>query len=434
MTGVSLQNGWLPTLLLVLGAVGAVYLLARRERWWWTWFVPAALVVSAVVAWALGTLFSQAIIGQRLENVSDFVWLGVIVAAIVIGVGRCVKVTWWQPLVALVAALLVIAGAANQINRTYVQYPTLGDVLGATSDFQIDGPPAVPTSGAIAPLPAGPLENEWTPQGNIPAEGKVSDITLPGTTSGFPARSGKVYYPPAYFASNPQRLPVLVLLAGQPGSPGDWFLGDRLQKVMDPVAAQHKGIAPIVVVPDILGDATANPGCFDSKLGNVDTYLSVDVPAGITSQLLATTDHQHWAIGGFSAGATCSLQMATNHPDVYPTFLAFAGELEPSTGGSKQDTITAAFGGDAAKYKAVNPLDLMATKQYPNSAGWFVAGSEDPIFGPVQPQLLAAAQKAGMNAQLWTSPGTGHAWDTVTNGLAHVLPWLYGRLGITATS
>lgn len=432
MTAVSLQNGWLPTLLLVLGAMGAVFLLARRERWWWIWFVPLTLVFAAAVAWALGTLFAQAVIGQKLDNTSDFVWLGVIVAAIVLGVGRSVRVSWWQPLVALLAAALVVGAAANQINRTYVQYPTLGDVLGATSEFEISGPPAVPSSSASAALPAGPLADVWTPEGSIPAQGKVSDITLPGTKSGFAARTGKVYYPPAYFAANPQRLPVLILLAGQPGSPGDWFLGDRLQQVMDPMAAQHKGIAPIVVVPDILGDATANPGCFDSKLGNVDTYLSVDVPAGINAQLFAQTDHKHWAIGGFSAGATCSLQMATNHPDIYPTFLAFAGELDPSTGGSTQDTINTAFGGDAAKYKAVNPMDLMAAKKYPDTAGWFVAGSEDPIFGPVQPQLFAAAQKAGMNVQLYTNPGTGHAWDTVTGGLAHVLPWLYGRLGITA--
>lgn len=38
-----------------------------------------------------------------------------------------------------------------------------------------------------------------------------------------------VYYPPAYFADNPEPLPVLILLAGQPGDPGDWFLGDRVR-------------------------------------------------------------------------------------------------------------------------------------------------------------------------------------------------------------
>ena len=89
---------------------------------------------------------------------------------------------------------------------------------------------------------------------------------------------------------------------------------------------------------------------------------------------------------------------------------------------------------DAGAEGITELVSLMASKQYPNVAGWFVAGSEDPIFGPVQPQLLAAAQKAGMNVQLYTNPGTGHAWDTVTGGLAHVLPWLYGRLGITAAS
>jgi hypothetical protein len=45
--GVSLFAGWLP---MVLSVLGAGFLLIRRLRWWWLWYVPAAIAI-AVSAW-----------------------------------------------------------------------------------------------------------------------------------------------------------------------------------------------------------------------------------------------------------------------------------------------------------------------------------------------------------------------------------------------
>ena len=76
-----------------------------------------------------------------------------------------------------------------------------------------------------------------------------------------------------------------------------------------------------MVVADGTGSQIANPLCVDSKLGNVATYLAKDVPSWVKSNLQVNPDPKAWAIGGLSYGGTCSLQMATNYPDVYPTFL-----------------------------------------------------------------------------------------------------------------
>ena len=62
-------------------------------------------------------------------------------------------------------------------------------------------------------------------------------------------------------------------------------LGDRVQGVMNAYAAQHNGIAPVVVMPDASGGQVTNPLCTDSNLGNVGTYLSKDLPNAIKSQL-----------------------------------------------------------------------------------------------------------------------------------------------------
>jgi S-formylglutathione hydrolase FrmB len=228
---------------------------------------------------------------------------------------------------------------------------------------------------------------------------------------------------------------VLVLFAGQPGSPDDWLSGDRVPNVMNEFAAAHNGIAPIVVMPDSIGSELANPLCADTSLGNADTYLSKDVPNAIRSQLRVDPDPAHWVVGGFSYGGTCALQMATNHPDIYPNFVDISGELEPTLGSGatgRKQTVDTAFGGDESKFTAINPADLMAKNKYPHSAGWFIWGEGDPENKPEQLKLYAAAQAAGMDVQQWEAPGTGHDWGTVTAGLAHVMPWMATRMNLTA--
>lgn len=431
--GVSLFTGWLPVVVTVLGVVAAVFLLIRRLRWWWVWFVPGVIVLSAIGAWWVTTVVGENLFAETLPRIIG-VWIGVIIAAVGLAIGHLFASRWWDKIVAVLAAVLVVAAAGNQINNHYQQYPTVGDLVGATSDQEINGPPVKTTGSTVPPLPVGPLTQTWTPTGpSMPADGKgkVSPIDLPGTESGFNARKGWVYYPPAYFASNPEPLPVLIIIVGQPGDPGDWFLGDRVQSVMDSYAQAHNGIAPIVVSPDPLGSQINNPLCANSSLGQVDTYLAKDVPNAIKNQLLVDTDPKYWAIGGFSYGGTCSIQLATNHPDVYPSFLDISGEVEPTLG-SHQKTVETAFGGDEAAFKAINPMDIMSGKQFPNSAGWFIVGENDTDYTPQQQQVYQAAKAAGMDVQYWVSPGTGHDWGTAVAGLAHVMPWLGQRFNLTA--
>ena len=156
----------------------------------------------------------------------------------------------------------------------------LGDLFGPSNSGE-----AIPTltSGSVIALPSGSLADSWVPTGaNIPADGgQVSTIALPGTISGFQPRESYVYLPPAYFADNAEPLPVLILMHGVPGGPGDWTLGDRVQGVLNAYAAEHNGIAPVVVMPDASGGQVSNPLCTDSNLGKVGTYLSQDVPNAI---------------------------------------------------------------------------------------------------------------------------------------------------------
>jgi S-formylglutathione hydrolase FrmB len=197
---------------------------------------------------------------------------------------------------------------------------------------------------------------------------------------------------------------------------------------MDSFAAEHEGLAPVVVVADATGSQIANPLCVDSPMGNVATYLAKDVPAWVTSNLQVNRDPRAWAIGGLSYGGTCSLQMATNYPEVYPTFLDISGQEEPTLG-DRQRTLDAAFGGSESAFEKVNPLDLMATKKYPDSAGVFVVGSDDADYRPGAQKVFQAAKDAGMDVQYLEVPG-GHSFAVWSAGLEKETPWLAQRLGL----
>jgi S-formylglutathione hydrolase FrmB len=125
-------------------------------------------------------------------------------------------------------------------------------------------------------------------------------------------------------------LPVLVLIAGQPGGPQDWVFAGRLAAVMDAFAAAHQGLAPVVVVPDVTGSALGNTLCLDSRLGAAETYLADDVPEWTASML--DVDTSRLAIGGFSFGGTCALQLSLRRPEVFHTFLDVSGQLAPTLG------------------------------------------------------------------------------------------------------
>jgi S-formylglutathione hydrolase FrmB len=222
---------------------------------------------------------------------------------------------------------------------------------------------------------------------------------------------------------------VLVLLAGQPGGPRQWVDSGQIQAMMDAFALHHKGLAPVVVMPDDLGSAFANPLCLNSRLGDVQTYLTVDVPNWITSHLQVRPPGRGWAIGGFSEGGTCAIQLATQAPRLYPFFVDISGQLEPTLG-SRHITISRAFGGDAAAFARVNPIAVLARTRFPRDAGVFVGGVNDRVYTPQQRIMYRAARQAGMDVTFVDLPG-GHDWRVWRGGLEHNLAWLASRLGIT---
>ncbi|MDV8020697.1 alpha/beta hydrolase [Rhodococcus sp. IEGM 1330] len=299
----------------------------------------------------------------------------------------------------LVASLLVAATVLT--NLTVTRYPTVAVALGHR--------PAVQTEGA----------------------GRLIDVDVPGTVSQFAARPATVYLPASYDAGESD-LPVLVLLTGQPGHVVDWIEGGRLAQTMDAFAARHGGAAPIVVVADGLGDTEANPMCMDSDLGNAATYLSVDVPHWIRSNFRVSSDPRAWAVGGYSYGGTCALQLAVTAPSVYPTFLDISGEDEQRRG-TRSESVAAAYGTDTpaneARFERRTPLNILSRTSFPDSAGAFVVGADDEEFRPQTERTYRAAEAAGLDVHYSELPG-GHSMQVWAPALEQEMDWLGGRVGL----
>lgn len=414
--------------LLVLGPVALGWLVFRRERHWWTRGAPLAAAVG------LGTASLLVLVVDVLWHpipeslpLAIVAWTGLAATGFTLALLRPVRIPF-KALAVLVAGGVVLSGAA-QVNESFGTYPTVRTALGLPLRHQVDFN-QVPTAQPDAvQAPAGtPLTAQWAPPPGIKASGAVTTASIPGTTSGFSARPAWIYLPPAYLSTPRALLPVLVLLPGQPGDPQDWFNAGHLAATMDAYAATHDGLAPVVVAADPLGSDLANPLCVDSPLGNTFSYLSVDVPNWIRSHLQVDPDPRHWAVGGLSFGGTCSLQLALNAPEVYPTFIDISGQDEPTLG-DRASTVRAAFGGDAAAFARVNPLDLLVHNHFPTTAGFIVAGADDAEYGPQAKRVHDATTAAGVNVKYLELPG-GHTWQVWGVGLERSLPFLASRTGL----
>lgn len=411
-----------------LSLVTVVYLVARQHIRSRLLILVLAAVGGAVIGFGMSWLVGD------VWNVFDVpptpvmrMWVCLAFAGIAIAGTNLRHSRWPRKVIASLAIVLFVLTAAVGINVDFAGFSTIRAALGLGALPLMTLPAVDPTDPGS---PDRPLTKTWSAPVDMPAKGRVGTVIIPATVSKFDTRDALVYLPPAALTANPPKLPILVMLSGQPGAPYNIFDTARLPGLLDRYAQSHNGLAPIVVVPDQLGAVDHNPMCVDSALGNSATYLTVDVPNWIRTHLNVAQDRVDWAVGGYSQGGTCSIQFAAGYPGVFGSFIDISGELAEHSG-SVQDTINRGFGGSAAAYSAAKPLAVLAGRApYPDSTAIFGIGENDSRFSPGQHLLASAARRAGMNVTVITSPNSAHDWNTVRYTLAHAMPILYARWGL----
>lgn len=409
LRNLQLTAGPVPLLLLLAGAAALAGLISATRR------SGSARTVLACVAAALGV---TALVDYLVEFVWKpfpdrldplvLLWVALGVLALLLAGVRVTRAPSWRSTALSTAAVgLVVLMGAGQVNSLYSAYPSVEDLL------PVDYPATVPR-----PSP-----------GTTAERGVVVRATVPPTRSRFAARPALVYLPPAYLSGARERLPVLMLLHGQPGSPRDWFSGGKLARTMDAYAQRRGGVAPVVVVPDATGGQFANPLCADTRRSRAATYLAEDVSAWVRQNLAVDPAPQAWAVGGYSYGGTCALQLATRFPEVFRTFLALSPDAEPDLGGGREATVRDAFAGDRGAYARADPLTQLSLRRFPDSAGVLVAGTDDAASTAAAKRVAVAAAGAGMTVRTRWIRG-GHDFTVWSGGLTGELDWLGGRLGL----
>lgn len=429
--GIGLLEGWFPFLVAVLAVAAGIFLLLRFRRRWWI-VALSALAAAAGIAFLAGWAVIHVFYVWPEDLPSEVIlWAAVGLAAVLLGVaGFFFRPERWRRVLSPVAALLVLLMAVLQVNAYFGLLTTVGDLVSPTATVLTSIPAALQKHSNKTVDEHNPVAEGWKRPAFLRRQGEVLQSAIPGAVSGFQARRAFVYLPAAYLLKKRPKLPVLVLVSGQPGEPSDWTVSGHLTAMMDAFAAQHNGLAPVVVMPDANGSVQGNTMCMDTSIAKADTYMSVDVPDWIRKTLDVDDNTKHWAIGGYSFGATCAVQMATRHPETYPNFMSFSSEREPALTVDRSRTIALAFAGNTAAFNAEVPLTLMARRRYPDVTGFFAAGAGDADYTANAQVLNAAAQASGMHTQLQLVAGAGHSWKVAQGSMPQALDFLARPLGL----
>ncbi|UAJ77739.1 hypothetical protein IT072_10450 [Leifsonia sp. ZF2019] len=411
----------------LVAAVLALYLLVRPTGRRMLAGLLAAVgggLLGWLVVWISDDVFD--VFGVGLTPVTTF-WAALGFAGVSLAIANLFRSRWWRKVIAVVSIPVFLATAAAGVNVDFGAYRDLNDALGVVPYRSLH---LHAERGEVLDIGTD-YASTATPGQTVPAKGEIGTVDIPGTTSQFPARTAVVYLPPVALTAKPPALPVLYALSGQPGAPADMFTAGRLGPEMDAFAAAHDGYAPIVVAVDQLGGPGRNPMCVDSReYGNSASYLLHDVRDWISSHLRVSSDPAAWGVFGYSQGATCAVQFATGHPELFGSALASSSELGPTLG-DRTLTIDTGFGGSAKAFEAAQPLAMMAANApYKNSTIVFGVGQNDAKYTAFARTLHAAAQKAGIHSELLISPGTAHDWNTVRHTLHDGFPAIAREMGL----
>ncbi len=313
---------------------------------------------------------------------------------------------------------MISAGSAA--NQTFQYYPTFDRLFGQSANHFLDN--AELTS----------LRKQVAKTGQLPDHGATLSIAIPGKNLKFTPRPAYVWVPPAWFARSHPQLPVIELLHGTPGQPSDWTRASYADATALAFAEQHKGMAPILVMPDINGSLDGDTECVNSTMsGAVETYLTKTVPDFMRKNFNASTNPGSVAVAGLSEGGTCAMNMALTNSKEFPVFANYSGDESPTyMSDNKEQTIRALFGGSVANYNAHNAPYLLTTRHFTGMAGWFEAGAQDSGSLRAAHALQPLASNAGIDTCIATPPGA-HNFDFWTQAFRDSLPWLSWKLKLT---
>jgi enterochelin esterase-like enzyme len=227
-------------------------------------------------------------------------------------------------------------------------------------------------------------------------------------------RRAYVYTPPDYDANLKTRFPVLYLQHGAGENATGWTRQGRANLILDNLIAAGKA-KPMIVVMDTgyatSPGATAVQGATAApQIPNAfEDVVVTDLIPMIDASYRTITDRESRAMAGLSMGGGQTLQITSNHLDLFAWIGSFSAPLR------NFDVKTSMNGAltDAASFnKRVRLL-------------WIGAGTGETAFHDANTKLHAALEAAGIRHVVFESAGTAHEWQTWRRSLNDFAPRLF---------
>ncbi|WP_445170843.1 alpha/beta hydrolase-fold protein [Mycolicibacterium sp. Dal123E01] len=442
--GVSLLGGWLPLTLEIVAVVALLVAIGwRRTRRWWLVWLPVCAVIGVLGAFAAHLYIDAEGLASDPAPFYLWIWIGVFAGGVAVAALGWRGNSWWRRGVAVLAIPLTLVTALLALNKWVGYYPSVQTAWGA--------------------LTAGPLPNQIDAadlpdlRNTVQTSGKLVEVEIPSDASGFNHRNEYVYLPPAWFAGpTPPTLPVIMMIAGEFNTPADWLRTGNAMPIIDGYAQSHGGQAPIFVFVDTGGSFNNDTECVNGPRGDSADHLTKDVRPYVVDHFGASAQAANWAVVGWSMGGTCAIDLTVMHPELFSTFEDIAGDHGP-TSGTKEQTISRLYGGNAAAWDQFDPQTAMLKHgPYQGIAGWFEdtvkpANATTPNGGGHRPQsdapagfgghddvkdadqegaaddLCATAQKVGISCSVHRII-SGHTWQFAERSFSDALPWLAAQI------
>ena len=416
----SLLHGWLPLAVQIATAVVLLLTIGWRSRRWRLLWLPLSVALGAAVTLGVHLFIDAEGLSGDPAPASLWVWTTLTVGAAVVLIAGWRGIRWWRRGLSVLSVPLCVLCSALALNLWVGYFPTVGTLWNQATSAPL--PDETQPAAVIAMRQAR----------QIPPNGTVIPVKIGWAASGFRHRDEYVYLPPAWFGSDPApKLPTLMMIGGEFNTPADWLRRGDAIKTMDTFAAAHHGNAPVLVFVDSGGAFNNDTECVNGVRGNAADHLTKDVVPFMTTTYGVSADPRNWGIVGWSMGGTCAVDLAAMHPDMFSTFEDIAGDIGPNAG-TRAQTITRLFGGNASHYADFDPMAVIAKHTYRDVTAWYdISGSPAPVV-PAQTvaanSLCSLGSAHGMHCAVISQPGK-HDWPFAAQAFTAALPWLAGQVG-----
>jgi S-formylglutathione hydrolase FrmB len=219
-------------------------------------------------------------------------------------------------------------------------------------------------------------------------------LSFPSPALGGRPEQYDLYLPPGYDtpANRPRRYPVLYLLHGAPGQPGDWIDGMHVHLLEDQGVASGTLPPMIIVMPEGNGGVWRDSQYVNTVGGfRAEDLIAHDVVRYIDAHYRTIAGRQARTIAGISEGGYGAMNLGLKHVDEFGTIVSISGYFTADR--AEVFAANNPWGHDAALMAANSPT--LYVRHLAGLRATHILIMDNPDDGPYTRAALRFAQELG---------------------------------------